>query len=156
MRPLFNIQIRWRKNGVQRYMYCYKRSNRFLIEIDEQNHVNQYRGKATTRNHINYLQGHHHNSDQAARGSHMMCSICGCLFVTPRLGARGVGDGPIRRLPNGFLLAPHCHIWSISYCLELFSRLQKRFCPPVQPGYDVKTTLEATASSAAIMCVLLC
>ena len=44
-----------------------------------------------------------------------------------------IGDRSIRLLANGFLLAPHRQIGSISYRFELFSWLQKPVRPPVHP-----------------------
>ena len=59
------------------------------------------------------LEGHRHNGDQAARRPHVMCSVCGRWFATPRFGWRGVDDGLIRLPARMLLLVDHWHIWSI-------------------------------------------
>ena len=57
----------------------------------------------------------------------------------------GIREKPIRWLAKGFLLAPHWHIWPISYHFESFSWFHKRFRPPIRLGYDDNSALEAMA-----------
>ena len=59
---------------------------------------------------LNEKQGHHHIGDQAARLSHMMCSICNRRFTTPLFGGGGVpGDWNvlIRYPAHAFLSTTH-------------------------------------------------
>ena len=47
------------------------------------------------RIHISFA-AKHHNGDQAARRSYMMCSICGCRFMTLLFAVGGDRDELIR------------------------------------------------------------
>ena len=56
-------------------------------------------------------------------------------------GSWGVRDEPVRQFAHGFLLSPHCYVWSISYrfwVIYIESAFQKRFRPPIRPGYNWK------------------
>ena len=85
-------------------------------------------------------QGHHHNGDRAARRPHMMCSICVRRSTTPLFGGTYGSGWPhsVARLCIPISTPP---IDTYGLCLtivELFSWLQKRFCPPVRPRYGDK------------------
>ena len=54
-----------------------------------------------------FKQGHHHNGDQAAGRPHMMCSICGRRFATPRFGVRGGRGWAYSTARPWVLLAPY-------------------------------------------------
>ena len=98
-------------------------------------------------------QGHHHNGDQTVRRPHMMCSICGRQFTTPRFGVRG-DQGWADSIPRTLIpiSSPLYDTYGLSLTVfELFSWIQKlHFRPPVRPSdADTipNTALEATASS---------
>ena len=96
-------------------------------------------------------QGHHHNGDQAARRTHMMCSICVRRSTTisvwgyVRIGLTSFGSPPMY-IP---ISSP---IDTLSLAVfELFGWLQNRFRLSVrQPDTDTmtNTALETIASSS--------
>ena len=80
-----------------------------------------------------------------------MCSICGPRFTTPLFGLLGDRDELIRYPAHGFRLAPHCHIWSLSYRFRVIELAPKAFPParppPSNPDTTTNTALEAADSS---------
>ena len=81
-----------------------------------------------------FEQGHHHNGDEAARGSQVMCSACGRRCTTPRFrkrGCRGLAHSVAR--PWVLIISSLTHKVYLLQCFDLLGWLQRRFSPTSRP-----------------------